>query len=180
MVTLKGSNFILREWEESDAEELARIGNNKKIAQNMVDTFPFPYTIDSAEYWVCNAGRGENKANLAIEVDGKLAGGIGFSIKDGLHEGVANGGYWLGEEFWGNGIGTEAWALIRDYIFENYDVHRVEASVFSWNPASARVQEKCGFKLEGTLRQNSKRFEKIGDELQFSILRDEWKKLKND
>jgi len=178
MVKIEGDGFVLREWQEADVEGLSVVGNNKKIAQNMVDTFPFPYTIEDAKKWI-EIARGKEKinSNFVVLVDGKVAGGVGFDVKDGSEKGVAGGGYWLGEDFWGNGIATKAWKLVRDYAFKNFDIHKLEASVYSWNPASARVQEKCGFTKEGCLRQSFSRFDRLGDEWKFGLLREEWEKL---
>jgi RimJ/RimL family protein N-acetyltransferase len=178
MVELKSGRLILRPWKESDAEDLSRIANNKKIAQNMNDKFPFPYTFEDAKEFISKSLGKEIQSNFAVIFEGNLAGGVGFEIRDGKGKGVAGGGYWLGEEFWGKGIATEAWAIIRDYVFENFDVRKLAASVYSWNPASAKVQEKCGFVKEGILRNEVQRFEKIGDEFKYGILREEWKKLK--
>ena len=53
---------------------------------------------------------------------------------------------------------------IDDYIFRNpiseaafvkdRELVRIQASVFGWNPSSARVLEKAGFAREGVLRQS--------------------------
>jgi len=51
-------------------------------------------------------------------------------------------GYWLGEEFWGRGIMTEAVTAVTDFCFENFPLRRISAEVFANNPASARVLEK--------------------------------------
>ncbi len=144
----------------------------------MNGNFPFPYTLEEAKNWVERA-RGEEKikSNFAIIVDGKLVGGIGFDLLEGEKEGVASGGYWLGEEFWGRGIATKAWKLIADYAFNNFDIRRIQASAYSWNLASARVQEKCGFVKEGCLRQVVKRFDRVGDEFKYGLLREDWEKL---
>jgi RimJ/RimL family protein N-acetyltransferase len=179
MVELKSERLILRPWKESDAEELSRIANNKKIAQNMNGHFTFPYTIECAEEWTKKANEKPIQTNFAIEFNKKLAGGIGFDLKEDNNEGVASGGYWLGEEYWGKGIATEAWTMVRDYAFENFDIRKLSASVYSWNSASAKVQEKCGLTKEGILKNEVKRFDKIGDEIKYGILREEWEKLKN-
>lgn len=62
-------------------------------------------------------------------------------------------GYWLGEPYWGRGIASEAVSAMTGYAFERFDVARVFAYVFEWNPASARVLEKAGYRLEGRLRK---------------------------
>lgn len=179
MVEIKGDRFTLRPWMESDVVELVEIANNINIAGNMTDTFPHPYTLKDAEGWIKMANEGEKEdKNFAIEFDGQLVGGIGFDINSGVREGSANGGYWIGEEFWGKGIASEAWGMIRDYAFENFDIRRLGAGVFSWNPASAKVQEKCGFEKEGCIRSSVVRLGKVGDEIMYGMTREDWEALK--
>ena len=179
MVEIKGPRVTLRSYENGDAVRIAEIADNIKIARNMVHTFLHPYTLEEAEKWVALAGGDEkNKTNFVILFEGVIVGGAGFDLKDGIHEGVASGGYWLGEDYWGKGIGTEAWGLIRDYAFENFDIRRMEAGVFSWNPASGRVQEKCGFVKEGCMRNSVIRFGEVCDGIKYGMTREEWEGLR--
>jgi RimJ/RimL family protein N-acetyltransferase len=67
-----------------------------------------------------------------------------------VHIHTATLGYWLGEDFWGRGIMTEAVAAFIDFCFENFPLRRVSAEVFANNPASARVLEKAGFRFRRT------------------------------
>ena len=57
-------------------------------------------------------------------------------------------GYWLGEPFWGRGYATEAIAGFSEWAFQAFDLVRLYAMVFTWNPGSARALEKCGFVRE--------------------------------
>ena len=82
------------------------------------------------------------------------AGGIGIRLGQDVHRHTASLGYWLGEEFWGRGIMTEAVAAFTDFCFENFPLRRIYAEVFANNPASARVLEKTGFIFEGRLKNN--------------------------
>ena len=169
----------MRSYQKKDVARIAEIANNKNISLNMVDTFPFPYTLEDAEVWVELArGPEKNKTNFAILFEGEIIGGAGFDLKEGQNEGVASGGYWLGEDYWGQGIGTEVWKIVRDCAFENFDIRKMEARVFGWNPASGRVQEKCGFKKEGCLRDNIIRFGEICDVIYYGMTRKEWDALK--
>jgi [ribosomal protein S5]-alanine N-acetyltransferase len=179
MVTLKTERLTLRSYTEEDATRIAEIANNKNIARNMVSTFPHPYTLDDANTWIGLANSPEKKGLVfAIEFEGELIGGTGFDLKDGDHEGVASGGYWLGEDYWGKGIATEAWCKIRDYAFEKFDIRRLEAGVYSWNLASAKVQKKAGFTKEGCLRKSVIKFGEVGDEIRYGLTREDWEKLK--
>jgi RimJ/RimL family protein N-acetyltransferase len=111
------------------------------------------------------------KNNFAIIINNKVAGCVGFSFKDGDKAHVAVMGYWLGEEYWGKGIGTKVVKLIIRYIFDNFKIERIEAKVYTWNPASAKILEKSGFTLEGTLRTSTLKAGVIVDEWLYSILR---------
>ena len=42
----------LREWRKEEVELLAKLANNKKVADNMRDMFPYPYTIADAMKWI--------------------------------------------------------------------------------------------------------------------------------
>ena len=63
-------------------------------------------------------------------------------------------GYWLGEEFWGRGIVSEALRAVTDYAFATFDLCRIYAGVFEWNPASMRVLEKAGYEFECRMKKS--------------------------
>ncbi|MFM1921727.1 MAG: putative acetyltransferase, partial [Candidatus Hydrogenedentota bacterium] len=71
---------------------------------------------------------------------------------------------------WGRGIATEAVRLVVDFGFNCLHANRIEARVYGWNPASARVLEKCGFKLEGRLRRRMLKQGERTDQLIFGLL----------
>ena len=56
------------------------------------------------------------------------------------------------KDLWGKGYGTQATMLALYYAFYELGLERVEATQLLTNRASIRVNEKCGFKIEGTLR----------------------------
>jgi RimJ/RimL family protein N-acetyltransferase len=58
-----------------------------------------------------------------------------------------------GPDVYGRGYGTEATALVLDYAFETVGLHRVELSVYSFNPRAQRSYEKAGFVTEGVRRE---------------------------
>ena len=62
-------------------------------------------------------------------------------------------GYVLARSVWGRGIATEAARAVVSALFEDPDIWRVWATCDVDNPASARVLEKVGMTLEGTLHR---------------------------
>lgn len=60
----------------------------------------------------------------------------------------------IGEkDCWGHGYAREALLLAIDYMFNERNIHRIQANVLVSNVASLKMHEKCGYKLEGTLRE---------------------------
>lgn len=143
----------LRDWKDSDAKRLVSLANNENLSKNMLDTFPHPYTIENAEQWIAHC-QNENKNVLqAIEYKGEFVGGIGAHFKDDIHRYSVELGYWVGENYWGKGIGTACVKAFSDYLFKNFKINRVYGEVFEHNLGSAKVLENCGFKHEATLKK---------------------------
>jgi RimJ/RimL family protein N-acetyltransferase len=80
-----------------------------------------------------------NETGLArtIVVDGEVAGNVLSWAADGRRL----VGYWIGREFWGRGIATQALAEFLELLTER----PLYAQVAHHNIGSIRVLEKCGF-----------------------------------
>lgn len=149
MVTLTSNNITLRPWRDSDLASLVRHADNFNIWKNLRDGFPHPYTEEAGRGWLKMAMEEDTHLLLAIDVDGEAIGGIGASFKDDVYRINVELGYWLSEQFWGRGLVSEAVTLLVDHVLESYpEIQRIYADLFSYNPASARVLQKCGFHLE--------------------------------
>jgi len=142
------SSAKLRPWRAEDAPAIAKHANNRKIADNMRDGFPFPYSIHDAHAWLSMALDEPRHLFLAIEVNGEAAGGIGILFKENVYRLSAETGYWLGEEHWRKGITSEAILKLTDHVFATTDIVRIYAEIFSPNIASMKTISKAGFHLE--------------------------------
>lgn len=147
-------NIKLRPWKIEDAGQLTSIANNKKIWLNVRDHFPHPYTVGDALKWVEHTSQQTPLQNMAIVVNGEIAGGIGLTPKEDVHRKSMEIGYFLGEQYWGKGMATIAVSMLLSYIAENFDVVRIYAEVFEHNKSSMRVLEKNGFHLEGISKRS--------------------------
>ncbi len=81
----------------------------------------------------------ENLIIQTIDCDGQVAGNIGCYEQDQRWY----VGYWLGQDFWGKGIATQALAA----LLKQMATRPLYAYVAAHNLASRRVLEKCGFAL---------------------------------
>lgn len=162
---LRLTRSLVRPWRPEDAAALAAIANNREIWLNLRDGFPHPYRVeDAAEFIGTTLGR-DPMTSYAIEVDGAPAGSVGFRFGTDIERISAEIGYWLGAAYWGRGIATEVVRSMTGWAIERYQLTRIFATVFVFNPASARVLERAGFVLEALLRKSA---------IKDGLVRDQW------
>ncbi len=142
----------LRDYKESDAAQLVELANNVNVSQYLVYTFPHPYTLDDAVWWITAGSRENGAITKAVEYHGELIGSVGITPQAGWKSHTAEIGYWLGEEFWGRGIATQVLERMTNEVFAGERWNKLFAPVLSPNQASMRVLEKNGYQLEGILR----------------------------
>ena len=172
MVELALELCTVRSWRADDAAAIVRHADNRKVWRNLRDRFPHPYTLADAEEWLQRVRDAELEIDFALDVGGAAVGGIGFTIQEDVYRRSAELGYWLGEEFWGRGIATQAVRAVTAYAFATYDLCRLYAGVFEWNPASKCVLEKVGFVCEGRLRRSVVKDGKVIDQFLYAMTRD--------
>ncbi len=174
--TIHTARLVLRAFSGSDAADIRRLAGDWRVADTTA-TIPHPYPDGAAEAWVVtheaawNLGRGLTLA-ITLRDTRELAGAIGLSIVPEHRS--AELGYWLGVSHWGNGCATEAARALIDHGFGKLDLHRIHAHHFARNPASGRVLEKAGMKLEGLRRQAFLKWGRFEDIREWGILRAEW------
>jgi RimJ/RimL family protein N-acetyltransferase len=169
---LEFERCAIRSWEQGDLASLVRHADNRNVWRNLRDRFPHPYTEDDGRAWLQAALSQDPETHFAIEIGGEAVGGIGIVLGVDVARRSAEIGYWLGEPFWGRGIMSEAVRTFTDWAFAQFDVVRIQADVFAWNPASTRVLEKAGFVLEGRLRNAVTKNGETIDQLVYARLRE--------
>ena len=162
----------VRSWRWQDQDSLVDHANNRNVWINLRDRFPHPYTVADARGWLQSVAEARPETNFAIEVDNLAVGGIGFCVQDDVSFRSAEIGYWLGEEFWGRGICTEALVAVSRFALASHDLCRLYAHVFEWNSRSARVLEKAGYVFEGRLRKSVTKDGRTIDQLMYAMIVD--------
>jgi len=143
----------LRKWNEADLSSLVKYANNWNVAKWLTNGFPYPYTREDGKAYLSMIAEDNPVKVFAIEVNGETVGSIGIFPQSDIHEKNAEMGYWLAEEYWGQGIMTKAIEEIVEYGFQTFDIIRIFARPFSTNLKSRRVLEKAGFTLEAILKK---------------------------
>ena len=167
---MQGRHSTIRSWRSADVTSVVKHANNAKIALQLRDRFPHPYTASDARRFIEAVIGVRPVTTFAIDVDGEAVGGIGFSPGSDVERYSAEIGYWLGEPFWGRGIATEALVAVTTYAVETHAVTRVFAVPFAHNVASCRVLEKAGYVLEARLQRSAIKDGKVLDQLQYAFI----------
>ncbi len=165
--------FLLRPWQTGDAASLQKYAASPRVAANLRNVFPHPYTAEDAAWFLadCAHASEENDRRRAIVVEGEAVGGIGLTRLSDVACKTMEIGYWLGEPFWGRGIMTAAVRQFCAQAFALGDVERIQAAIFARNIASRRVLEKAGFTLEGVLRHSVYKNGELMDSCMYALLK---------
>jgi RimJ/RimL family protein N-acetyltransferase len=143
----------LRPLRIEDTLSLARHANNPRVSAYLRDRFPCPYSEEDALRFLKYAGSTREECVAGITVDGEAVGAIGLQFRTDVERCSAELGYWLGEQFWGQGLMTSAIRRFTAWAAPRFELTRIYAEVFAGNAASARVLEKAGFERVGVLRK---------------------------
>ncbi len=165
-----GNGYSLRQFYYGDAPLLAKHGNNEKIARNLRDSFPHPYTIAHARAWVQHVKEREAKTRFVIAFNDEAIGEIGFVPQIDVHRFTAEIGYWISEDHWGNGVMGIAIGWVSQYAFDKMGVVRLYADVVSHNTGSCKVLEKNGFVQEAIFRKHIFKDNEFYDQYVFAKL----------
>jgi RimJ/RimL family protein N-acetyltransferase len=165
----------LSEFRPSDKPALVQHLNDRDIYDRTL-RIPFPYTDASADERLALVARVTGQQGRPVQfavrsADDALIGGCGFDDFQVGKSHRAEVGYWLAKPLWGRGIMTAVVQRLCRHAFEEYGLAKITAHVFSHNPASARVLEKCGFHEEGFLRKHFLKDGKFIDARLFALLK---------
>jgi ribosomal-protein-serine acetyltransferase len=116
------------------------------------------------------------KVEYGIYLNNEYIGNIGV-ININQKNKSAEIGYWLAENFTKKGYMTEAVKILEKEFFENFKLNRIQIHCDEQNEASKSVIKKCGYKFEGTHREDSfnEYFNNFRNTLMFSKLQSEYK-----
>ena len=148
--------FLLRRFVDTDAPRVQLLAGDNAVAEPTLH-IPHPYPDGVAEAWIAGQLQEWAESRRAVWAitrsdDGLLLGTIDLFFR--LARRLAGTGYWVGREYWGQGVATEALGAVIEWGFDSIGLHRIEASHLARNPASGRVMEKAGMRFEGTQRES--------------------------
>jgi len=113
---------------------------------------------------------------VVTEIESDAA--IGFSeyhIRNLHHSGgIYELSYSILPEFWGNGYATEMASNLIEYLFHNYNIHKIIVTCHIDNKRSESTMKKLLMTKEGVIRKSRYKDRRWVDEVKYGLLQEEW------
>ncbi len=181
---LRGTRVQLTALTQDDLPAIAAWYQDTEFMRLLDATPAHPKSAESLRTWLDDAQKASDGYLFGIQLlngDG-LSGDsplIGFIEVDGIL--WMHGTAWFSiaiapREYWEQGYGTEAARLALTFAFQELNMHRVQATVFSYNRRSMAMFERLGFRREGAFREFIHRDGERYDMLLYGILRREFER----
>lgn len=171
---LNVGNLILRRPTIDDAKALCVLKNNEEAAYLLGGIFHY-YSYEDIENWIVFHNNHPDEVLLVIEDSnrGKLLGHVGLYKIDKIAKKTEVGILIADDESRGKGYGSKITNVIVDYAFNTLGLHKVTAEVIKENVPSVAMFKKCGFSIDGCLRDDIYKNDRYYDVLSMSILDNE-------
>lgn len=153
---LTGERLFLREVRPSDVTERYYGWMTDPEVYQFLESRFLPISQELLRDYVTSKLGDRNNAFFAIVTrqDDQHIGNIKLGPIDWVHR-TADIGLLIGDRAcWGKGYATEAIGLVVRYAFDLLNLRRLTAGCYDENVGSAKAFEKCGFQVEGRLRQH--------------------------
>jgi ribosomal-protein-alanine N-acetyltransferase len=172
---LSGNEVALRKITKEEYEKFFAIENVMESRLLMNDGIPFPPTDADHEKFLNEISSEKDDYAFAIELkDEKLFIGTIAVYLVNWKSGTCYVGISIGPDHQGKGYGTDSMNVLVDFIFNYMNLNKVKLQVFGYNKRAISSYEKCGFLLEGTLKEEIFRFGKYHDVYIMGLLRTDW------
>lgn len=135
---------------------LAVLQNSKDHLETFLPWLPNVLTEEQLKQSIIEAMacfakfEGEQRYSLYTKQSGELIGAIGLIVHDKSVP-YFEIGYWLAQEFVGQGYVSEAVLALEHYAFTELKAERIEIKAAQTNLKSRAVPERNGYQLEGVL-----------------------------
>jgi len=157
MIFAETERLVLRTLEKDELPRLVKLLDVWDVVR-WLTVVPFPYTMRDAEsFYAEMSPTYQNGApeffTLALKSDNLLIGGVGLHAPRTPDPvaGESEIGYWLGKDFWGQGLMSEAARAVVGIAFSRKATRAIGATTSPGNKASQCVLRKAGLRDLGIM-----------------------------
>jgi RimJ/RimL family protein N-acetyltransferase len=144
--------------------------------------FSFPLTEDKLKRYIRDANDFEESSTLvykAVDTEsGKTVGHISLTALNRENRSARITRVLVGDlAERGKGIGEKITKAILHIGFKELNLHRMSLGVYDVNESGLRCYKKCGFQVDGVLRDISRHGDSYWSITEMSILENEWQEM---
>jgi len=179
--TIQTSRLLIRPFTKADKDAIFALQSNAKVLRYW-DAPPWTEEAQADRFLTKCKQMEEKEQGIRVAIerirdDESKSEFIGWCAFFNWDPEYRSGGigYCLAENAWGQGYATEAAGAVLTWAYETLDLNRVQSEADTRNIGSARVLEKLGFVLEGTLREDCIVNGEVSDSWVFGLLKKDWK-----
>jgi len=171
--------LVVREFEPGDRPGLMDFVNDQDALGMMMFSMKDEAELESfltmAMAGSSEANRVEYHCAIALRENPSVCIGCVSMMGSANNPAEMEIGYFIQRRYWGRGFTLEASRAMLDFGFGALALHRVWGKCHVRNKGSARVMEKLGMTLEGTLREHVWMRDHWRSSYEYGILDREWK-----
>lgn len=178
-ITFRGDDevslVVLNDENDADVEFVTRAMNNPEITRFL--TRRFPVSFSNERQWLKDAYKNsQNSMPLGIVIprEDMLIGVMGLHSINWVNRTAVTGAWIAKNEHRGKGIGTRAKLHLLRYAFYELGLRKITSDVFSTNPRSQRYNEKCGYHVEGILKNQIFQNDTYIDEIIMAVFKEDF------
>lgn len=178
MYRLTGERVILREYREEDFIHMRKWVNDYEITKYLSNLFIYPHTVKDTENFLKSMISGEMKGFIIANKDTEeYIGQLDLINIDWINR-IATMGIVIGsKEHLDKGYGTESIKLLQGLVFNKLNLNKLALDVRDFNTRAIACYKKCGFQIEGKIRDSYYEDGKYTDTIHMGLLKREWESM---
>lgn len=175
-MNILNEEIVLRAVEQEDIQLLKDLINDPEI-ENMVVGWSFPVSTHQQINWINSISSDQRNIRFIIDIHKVGAIGLASLTNIDFKNGTATVNIKLRKEsnIRKKGTGYKVINMLINYGFNQLNLNCLVANILSYNTASQKLFEKCGFVSEGILRNRVYKNGDYQDLISYSLLRSEYK-----
>ena len=175
-MNLKGEKVFLRAIEKEDIEFLREMINDPEMEKKVVG-WSFPVSKYEQEKWFDSQIQNKKNIRYIIEVEKKKIGLATITDIDWKNRKACHGLKLYNNSVRHKGYGTDAVMTIMKYVFEELQLNKLYSTILEYNTPSLNLYKKCGWSIDGILRESTFKENKYINEIAVSILKKDYEEM---
>lgn len=178
---LETKRLVLRKFKLEDADNMyMNWASDPEVTRFL--TWPAHTSVEITKMilneWITHDDEHQYMWAIALKDNDEVIGNISVvKIEDEIE--CVHIGYCISRKWWHQGITSEAFNAVIQFLFDEVNVNRIEARHDVLNENSGKVMKKCGLQYEGTLRQSAINQGGLADMAIYAILAENYAEMKN-